>query len=112
MIKWAKLFGYNIQIGKYVIKGLKIILNYIIKLIFIKSSSEKLSAMYKGASNSCWKCKREGIFYHVQWICQKAKKNGVQRNTLIHMIYMTAATRLFMHKDGKIQHNILWRNGW
>lgn len=31
--------------------------------------------MYKDISNTCWNCKcKEGIFYHLWWTCDKAKK--------------------------------------
>lgn len=38
--------------------------------------SPEKSKMYKGISNQCWKCeKHKGTFFHVWWICKKAKKN-------------------------------------
>ena len=65
MIKWAKIFGYNIQMEQWEnmwLKGLKCTLYYNLKENFYKMmyrwymSLEKLSRMYKGFSDLCWKC--------------------------------------------------------
>ena len=35
---------------------------------------EKLTKMYKNLSNKCWKCeKKVGSFYHMWWMCSRAK---------------------------------------
>lgn len=83
MIKWAKTFGHNIemeQLENMWLKGLKFTLSSSLKQNFYKMmycwylSPDKLSRMYKDISNLCWKYdQHEGTFYHVGWMCNKAK---------------------------------------
>ena len=96
MIKWAKIFGYNITLEQWENmwnKGLKFTLNYNLKENFYKMmyrwylTPDKLSKMYNGVTNVCWKCSQgEETFYHLWWTCEKAKKNWDQICIIIQKI--------------------------
>lgn len=74
-------------------KGLKLTLDYNLKENFWKKmywyclTPAKLSKMYKGVLNVCWKCNcNEGKFNHMWWTCDKAKKYWEQIHVIIRKI--------------------------
>ena len=52
---------------------------------------DKLSKIYKGMSNICWKCKvtgQEGTLYHMRWTFREAKNYWIQIYEYLHKILL------------------------
>lgn len=83
MVKWAQNCGTAINHSSWEFlwrSTMKLVIPVHIKENMIKMqfrwhiTLKKLSLMNKNMSNKCWKCgEMEGSYYHMWWMCTKAK---------------------------------------